>query len=153
MAVDKYRVIESMLYKYTPLKNEIKNIELEIEELRNDYHGCGAISYDEKSSPTYKFSSSVENEIESKNKKITYLEKLKRSKEIQVEKINNALEVLDQQQRKIIELRYLNPKKIGWFHIADILGVSDVTCRNIKLKAINAIIPVVFVSNISEKLT
>lgn len=153
MAVDKYRAIEGMLYKYTTLINEIKNVELEIEELRNDYRGCGAISYDEKSSPTYKFSSSVENEVESKNKKIAYLEKLKRGKEIQIEKINNALEVLDQQQRKIIELRYLNPKKIGWLKISEIIGISDVTCRTLKTKSINAMIPIVFVSKVSEKLT
>ena len=64
--MDNYRRIEGVLYSYTILKAEIKNIELEIETMINDYRVTGAISYEEKTGPTYKVTSAVENEIVTK---------------------------------------------------------------------------------------
>jgi DNA-directed RNA polymerase specialized sigma subunit len=138
--------IEGMLFNYTALINEIKNLELDIEELENDYRGCGSITYEEKTGPTNAFNSSVENEITNKEKKVDNLKRLKRSKEIAVKKIDNALSVLEEREKKVVELRYFNNRKLGWFRIGEILQLSDSTCRVLRCSAIVKMIPVIFVS-------
>ncbi|HBH0813338.1 TPA: hypothetical protein KR642_003957, partial [Clostridioides difficile] len=74
---------------------EIKNLELDIESRENEIFGCKAVGYDEKVSPTYAFNSTVENEIIKKERDITRLKKLKKDKEIEKKKIENALTCLD----------------------------------------------------------
>ena len=59
---NRFKKTESSLYNYNSLDVKIKNIEIDIENLENDIT-VRAISYDEKSSPTNKFSSSVEDEV------------------------------------------------------------------------------------------
>jgi DNA-directed RNA polymerase specialized sigma24 family protein len=128
------------------MQAEIKNIDLEIEELENEYAGCGAMGYEEKSAPTNKFNSVVENEMIAKRFKPEQLEKRKHKLKIQLEKIDNALDILTEQQKKVIELRYINPKKLSWFDIADIMDLSDVTCRTLKNSAMNRMIPIIVYS-------
>lgn len=108
--------MEGILYNYKSYKAEIKNLALEIEELSNDYTGCSSITFEEHSTPTNKFNSNVENEVINKDIKIKQLEKRKRQKEIQIEKIDNVIEALPQDEAKLIRLRYfdrLNFKIIG----------------------------------------
>ena len=125
-----YRAVESMLYNYNTLKAEIKNIELTIEEENNNYSTLRAVQYDSDSlSKSYKFNSEVENKVididkEELTKRIRLLEAKKRSKEIQVERIDNALTVLNENERKIIEYRYF--KGMQFKDIADVLFVSEV---------------------------
>ncbi|NMM62356.1 sigma-70 family RNA polymerase sigma factor [Clostridium sp. P21] len=142
---DLYSKVEGMLWNYTTLKNEVKNLELDIEELENDYRGCGSIVYGEKTGPTNAFNSSVENEVEYRSKELKFLMKLKRSKEIQVEKVDNALESLSDDEKKVIELKYFgNNKKLGWLKIGEIMGFCDVTCRALKNAAIKKMILIIF---------
>jgi hypothetical protein len=54
---------EYFLYNYKNIKAEINNIELEIKEIQHEYTGANAINFDEKSGHTFKFNSSVENEV------------------------------------------------------------------------------------------
>lgn len=137
--------VEGMLYNYKSIKAEIKNIELEIMELETDYKGCGSITYEEKTGATNKFNSSVENEMISRRKRLDYLLNLKRKKENIIKRIDNALEILEEQQLRVIELRYFSNKKLGWFTIAEIMSISDVTCRTLRKNAINKIISVIFI--------
>ena len=60
---DIFRDTEGVLYNYSMLKAEIHNLELEIEELKDEYQGISAISYEEKTGPTNKTSDSVANEV------------------------------------------------------------------------------------------
>ncbi|MFN1899915.1 hypothetical protein ACK2FY_18375, partial [Clostridioides difficile] len=79
---------ESELHHYKFLSAEIKNLELDIESRENEVFGCKAIGYGEKVSPTYAFNSTVENGNYKKAKK------LKKDKEIEKKKIENALTCL-----------------------------------------------------------
>lgn len=142
----RYRKIEGILNRYTTLVNEIKNINLDIEELKNDYRGCGSIEYNEKSGRTYKFNSSVENEVISKDKKIEFLEKLKRGKEIQVEKINNAMEVLTEDECKVIKYKFFQDHKKSWTKVSYNMQMCEAWCRQLKDRAIRKMIPIIFVS-------
>lgn len=98
-----FKKVEGRLHNYKFLEIQIKNIELDIEKEKNDYRGCGAISYDERTGVTYNISRSVENEVIAKEKRIAKLIKVKIEKEIEKKKIENALTCLD-----IIETDFFN---------------------------------------------
>ena len=66
MTIDKkklFRETEARLHNYKYLEIQINSLELDIEREKNDYRGCGAISYDERSGVTYNINRSVENEV------------------------------------------------------------------------------------------
>ena len=137
-----YENVESMLYGYKKTLVEIKNIDLDIEEVMNNYIGCTAITYKEKSAPTNKFNSVVENEVLSREKNIKYLNDLKRSKEIQIERIDNMLSVLTEEEYRIIELRYF--KKLQFKEVGNILCKSDIYLMSLRKKIIEEkLIPII----------
>ncbi|WP_010292211.1 hypothetical protein [Clostridium senegalense] len=57
------KLTEEVLANYNSIKAEIKNIELDIEEIESEYEGVSAVSFEEKTGKTNKFNSNVENEI------------------------------------------------------------------------------------------
>lgn len=145
---DKYRKTDGILYNYRSIKAEIKNLELDIEELKADYEGCGAINYSEKSSPTYAFNSSVENEVVLKEKRIKRLTREKESKERLIQKVDNALETLEEKESQIIKLRYFQHK--GWGYIGSVLNLEENYCRNFKRDIIKHLSKLIFISECSE---
>lgn len=137
-----YRKIEGMLYNYPSLKAEIKNIDLEIEELENDYVSCGAIGYEEKTQSTNKFSSAVENKLTTKEARIPYLKKERRRLEIQVERIDNILSVLTESEKLIIELRYF--KRFEFKDIGQVVDRDDTYLMSKRKKIIESkLIPLI----------
>ena len=143
-----YRSVEGMLYNYRNLKAQIKNIELDIEEKLNNYDTLSAVQYDKDAiSKTNKFNSEVENKVmqldkNNVNDEIKFLQAKKRSKEIQVERIDNILTVLQEEERKLIELRYF--KSMQFKDIADILLKSDLYLQQLRRKIIiEKIIPLI----------
>lgn len=139
-----FKKTESILYNYSMLKAEINNLELELEELENEYEGIGAMVYEERSSNTYKISDSVANEIMFKEKEAYKLNKMKRSKEILLLKINNALEVLDDNERKVVHYRYLNGKRT-WMQVGEILSIdSNYCCNKLRVSTINKLSKMIF---------
>lgn len=137
-----YRAVESMLYNYKNIKAQIKNIELDIEEKFNSYSTLSAVQYDRDSlSKTYKFNSEVENKVidldindPELKKEIAMLKVKKRSKEIQIERIDNILSVLSEEEYKLIELRYF--KGMQFKDIADVLLKSDLYLQQLRRKII-----------------
>lgn len=139
-----FKKTESILYNYSMLKAEINNLELELEELENEYEGIGAISYEERSGTTYKISDSVANEIMFKEKETYRINKIKKSKEILLLKINNALEVLDDNERKVVHYRYLNGKRT-WMQVGEILSIdSNYCCNSLRVNIINKLSKMIF---------
>ena len=144
MSKELFKKTERILYNYSMLKAEINNLGLEIEELENEYEGIGAISYEERSGNTYKISDSVANELIFKEKEVYRLNKMKRSKEILLSKINNALEVLDENERKVVHYRYLNGKRT-WMQVGEILSMdSNYCCNTLRVNIINKLSKMIF---------
>ena len=102
----KYRKVEWMLYNIKKNKVKIKNLKLEKERVEHSYKGCGGFVFEERTCNTYKITSSVENEVIAKEERVQKLNNQIRSLEIQIEKIENALSILTEQELKIIELQY-----------------------------------------------
>lgn len=71
-----FKETENLLKNYNRLETEIKLIKAEIEDIKESYTGCGAIGYSEKSGPTNKFSSMVEDEVIRKRKNYIILIKI-----------------------------------------------------------------------------
>lgn len=144
MERDKFKVMEGMLYNYKTMQQQINNLKLEIEYLKNNYSGCGSIGYSERSGSTNEFKSTVENEIIKKEKKIERLQREISYKDKQLKKVDNALMVLDDTQRELINLRYIDGQgKISWYRICEQLNLSKTSCNAYKNKAIEALIEIV----------
>ncbi len=110
-----YRKIEGLLFSYPKIQIEIKNLRIDIEEIKDVIAIHGASDAPRASTPTYAFNSSVENEVIQREEKlpdrINRIENMIRSKERQLQKIDNVLLTLEKGDQEFIELRYW--KKIG----------------------------------------
>lgn len=136
-----YKKTEYYLYNYKTMKAEIKNIDLEIEQM--EYVGCAGVSYEEKSAPTNQFSSSVENEVISREKKKQQLSYLKAQNVLLVSKINNALETLDPRSHDIITMKYFD--KFSYRSISIKLDLAEEYIGELKREIVGKISRLIFV--------
>lgn len=123
---NKYRKIEALLYNYPKLKVEIQNLKIDIEEMQDVIGIRGQSDNPAPGSITYAFTSSVESEAESRIEKlpdkIAALERVIRSKERQLKKLDNLLSILTEEEYKLVELRYFKQYKLN--RVSEILDVS-----------------------------
>lgn len=129
-----YRIVEGMLYNYKKLIIEIKDIDLDIQDIEDDYTGCNAITYEERAAPTNKFNSSVENEMIYKNGKTEQLKRMKRRLERKVERVDNMLSILTNEEYRLIELRYF--QRLQFKEISKMLDKSDIYLISFRKKII-----------------
>lgn len=94
--------------KYRELKADIVDIDIKIKELEDDMLGISAASQEERTGQTYKISRSVENQAEKHMEKKEELIKIKNKKIRQIEKIDNAMSVLDEVEKEIIDTVLIN---------------------------------------------
>lgn len=106
-----FKKVEGRLYSYKNLDIEIKSIELEIESVKNEFLGCGAIEYGERTGVTYNINRTVENEVVKREKELIRLNHLKVKKEIEKKKIENALTSLDEFETTFFKLLYCSKFK------------------------------------------
>lgn len=147
---DKYRKTEGVLYNYKKIKAEIDNLELEIAEIESEYIGCEAITYEEKTCPTNKFNSSVENELEYKRKLIDRLVREKEKNQRLLTKVDNAIDTLEGNELRVIQLRFFperNERKKSWDEIGDILNLTIDHCRALKRQAIKKMLKIIYIAD------
>ncbi|MDU3524260.1 RNA polymerase subunit sigma [Clostridium sp.] len=135
---EKIKLLEKMLYDYRRNKIEIKNLKLDLEILENDYTGVGNIGYDERSSKTYKFNSSVENEIVRREKEMMDIKREIRLKEIQIQRIDDTIEVLSERENYIIKEFYFNNNQIKYISMD--LSLAETYCSTLKTEALKKLI-------------
>lgn len=141
-----FRKTEAILYDYNNLALRIDLLKAEIKDIEETYQGCGAMSYEERTQATNKFSSSVENEIIQRDKELKAL-KLDLNNKIKLKRrVDAAIQGLKKdEERKLIELRYINKRPLSWNQIAYVLKYSQEYCRkDLRTKAINKIGDTVF---------
>ena len=96
--------------------------------IKNDYRGCGSISYEERTGPTFNISRSVENEVIKKEERINYLEYIKKKKEIKKKKIEIAINNFSIEQKELFNVLYMsNKKKVPRHEILDKMHISKTT--------------------------
>lgn len=134
-----FKKTEYYLYSYKDIDTLNKLAEIQIRKLENDI-SVKPISYNEKSSPTNKFSSDVENEMlrrdEEIHNKIKQLKKDIENRLIEQELINTALSLLKDDEKKLVELRYFSKPTRSWTSIAQNLNQSSDNCIKIRRKVV-----------------
>lgn len=130
--------VRKILGSYIISKRMIDKINLEIEELEtNDI--MKAAGFEEKTGVTNKIGKSIEEYLVTKEQKIKQLEYQKKIEDINCKKIENALGILKDDEKRIIELRYIkNPST--WSKIAQRVSLEMITCQKIECKAIDKMI-------------
>lgn len=128
--MSKYKQIEAMLYNYNKTKAEIKNLDIEINYLRSSFEGISGLNLTEKTGKTYKITSSVENEVVNRDKKIKELEYIKNIKVNEIDKINNAIGSLTDREKLLVKYRYFD--KIGNLATAKKLDLTEQRVSELK---------------------
>ena len=106
--------VRAIVKSYRELKADIVDIEINIKEKEEECIGITATPQGERTSPTYKITSSVENQAEKHQEAVEKLLHIKFIKENQIKRIDNALSILDDIHRYVIEeavikgIRYYN---------------------------------------------
>lgn len=147
MEDNKFKKTEYTLYNYKSLDVKIKNIDIDISNLENDIT-VQAISYDEKSSPTNAFNSSVENEVIRREEKVSekiQLLKSKRKYNTDLKtKIDGALDQLTSDEFKLVELRYFSKDKKTWIEVGMKLGFDKDYCTKVRNKIIDKLSELIY---------
>lgn len=136
-----FKEIEHHLYEYKNIDSFVKLIDIKIKKLTNDIDLPIGDVFAEKSSKTNKFSSVVESEVirrdEVVQKEINKLKQLKVYKIIQKKIIDTSLELLEEEERNLVELRYFSKPTKTWTSIASELNQSVDNCIKVRKKVIN----------------
>lgn len=141
-----YKKTEAILYNYKKTKIEIKNLILDLEALENDYQGVQAIGYEERSSPTNAFNSSVENEIIKRDENILKLRNKIRLKEIEIEKVDNVLDSLNERDKYIIKEYYIECNQLK--NISKHINLEESYLSSYKSKLIKDISNIMFLQEL-----
>lgn len=135
-----FKETEYYLYNHKNLEALNNITDIKIKALKNDI-SLRAIGYEEKTGPTNKFNSDIENEVIRREKIIIpEIEKLEleKNKRIMIAGIvDNFLMTLDDYQRQIIQLRYFTKPKTSWISIAQQLNKSEPKCQRDKNQLID----------------
>nr|DAK74114.1 MAG TPA: Protein of unknown function (DUF722) [Caudoviricetes sp.] len=105
------------LKKYKEIKADIIHIDLELEELEIDMLGIGGQADGERTGKTYKVTSPVESQLEHYLEKKEKLLISKGRKERELARIDNALSVLKDEERDIIETVLIRGEKYSLLEI------------------------------------
>lgn len=108
-----FKDVEGMLYAYTRTKAEAKDIDLEIEEMKESFQGISGKSDNEimQSTPTNKTCDPVADEVFRRVQEIDRLLKIRRSKERYIERVDNMLTTLSEEEQEFVRLKYISGKK------------------------------------------
>ncbi|GAA0106649.1 hypothetical protein UT300013_32730 [Paraclostridium sordellii] len=128
---DLFSKVEGMFYNYEDLKKEVVYFEEEIEFLKQDYMGCGAIEYSEKVQTSANTSSAIEKELLKKQKQIEVLEKHKVKKERDLKRIERAKKNFNREEQEMFNIRYKLKIK-DWKVYADKMNVGKDTYYSIR---------------------
>lgn len=101
--------------KYKELKADIIDIDIKIQELEEDMLGITGAGLEERTGKTYKITSSVENQADKHMEKKENLERIKRIRQRQIAKIDNALTVLNEEEFDIITSIHI--KGVKWWRL------------------------------------
>lgn len=100
--------IAKKVKKYKELKADIVDIDIRMKELEQDILGVSEQPQGERVGKTYKITSSVEKQAERHAEKQEELIRVKLSKTRQIERIENALSILGEVEKDIIEIVLIN---------------------------------------------
>lgn len=102
--------IESYLNNYNLIKGRVGDLKLQIEELREEYEGLSSKFIGNGLSKTNKISSFVENEVFNRQERINFIEFEIKKKQFLLNRIDNAIDSLDEKDKMFVKLKYIEHK-------------------------------------------
>lgn len=137
----KFSYVEGILYNYNSMKAQLNSYKIELEYLNIEYEGCKGKSYLSIPSNTNTIYSSVESELIKKENQKELLESKIRKTDMQIRKLENALNLLDNEELELVKFRYFSNRTVkpSWVEVAAKIGYSDKTCRAMRNKIIEKI--------------
>lgn len=147
-----FREVEARLHNYKNLKIQINNLELDIEREKNDYRGCGAISYDERTGVTFNINRTVENEVIAKEKRLNKLKQIKLEKEIEKKKIENSLTCLDIIETDFFNLYFNSRNKNSITSISIRMHIDRSHCYRMREKVVYKVMSMLYPNVTTEGL-
>lgn len=103
--------------KYKELKADIVDIDIRIQELEEEMIGISAQPTGERTSNTYKITSTVEMQAERHLEKKEELLEQRARKEREIMRIDNAMTVLKEEERDIVRTALIEQKKYSLLEI------------------------------------
>lgn len=129
--------VREKIKKYKELKADIVDIDIRIAEKERECIGIIAMPQGEKISPTYKITSSVEEQAEKHMEEVEKLLHMRFIKENKIKRIDNALSVLDEVEREVIESILIHNK--GYCYVEEKLCLSYPRIKQLEAAAIKQI--------------
>ncbi|MBB6218200.1 FtsZ-binding cell division protein ZapB [Anaerosolibacter carboniphilus] len=130
-----YKMAVSCVESITLIQSHIEGLKEELEIIYLE-DGMAAITYDKEStSETYKISQPTESIAIQCIGKRELVEKQIKIYESKLSRINNAIEKLQSEEKKIIRARYIEGKQ--WYVIAYEAAYSERWCKSIRSAAIS----------------
>lgn len=129
--------VREKIKKYKELKADIVDINIRIEEAEKEYLGISAMSQGERISPTYKITSSVESQAEKHIEEVEKLLHMRFIKENKIKRIDNALSILDEVEREVIESVLIHNKR--YCYLEEKLCLSYPRIKQIELISLKKI--------------
>lgn len=120
---------------FKEIEADIEHIEIRLEELEDEVLGIQGLELKEKTSNTYKITSTVELQFDDYNKKKEELIKEKLKLERELRKINVAMKVLNEEERGIIKAVLIEKKR--YCFIQEKHNYSYSRIKQIEMKALH----------------
>ena len=127
--------VREKIKKYKELKADIVDINIRIAEKERECIGITAMLQGERISRTYKITSSVEEQAEKHMEEIENLLHMRFIKENKIKRIDNALSILDEVEREVIESILINNKR--YCYVEEKLCLSYPRLKQLEGEAIN----------------
>ena len=119
--------------KYREILADIKELELEKEEIEEEIIGISAAPQGEKTSSTNKFRSKVENQVITQDKKTRDIETLINKKKREIKRIDNAMTILKENEREIIQTVHIEHR--NYYIVQDKLRITYPRVKQIEKQA------------------
>ena len=119
--------------KYREILADIKELELEKEEIEEEIIGISAAPQGEKTSNTNKFSSTVENQVITLDKKTRDIDTLIAKKKREIKRIDNAMTILKENEREIIQTVHIDHR--NYYIVQDKLRITYPRVKQIEKQA------------------
>ena len=119
--------------KYREILADIKELELEKEEIEEEIIGISAAPQGEKTTSTNKFSSTVENQVITLDKKTRDIETLIAKKKREIKRIDNAMTILKENEREIIQTVHIEHR--NYYIVQDKLRITYPRVKQIEKQA------------------
>ncbi len=116
MTKEQKEKVKKLLSNYKTMKAQIECIDYEIELLKDHIEFLKELR-------------DTESSIIESNKEIEHKRAIKKRLDDCINSIDNVLNKLSDTERKIVELRYLEGEKHTWKEIGNIVGYSEIYCR------------------------